>query len=125
MLKEAVDQALKEGYKGLWATGDMTWEFGSEKNLAKLLDYECGLEELFQTTPALSGICQYHRETLPGHIMWNALLTHPSVFINHTLQRVNPYYVPPDSLRKAKSESRQPVDIDRIIREITHPQAAA
>ncbi len=28
-LEEALDQALRDGYKGLWATGDMTWEFGS------------------------------------------------------------------------------------------------
>ncbi len=32
-LEDALDQALSDGYKGLWATGDMTWEFGSEKNL--------------------------------------------------------------------------------------------
>jgi hypothetical protein len=28
-LERAVQQALSEGYDGLWATGDMTWEFGS------------------------------------------------------------------------------------------------
>src|SRR5581483_7714705 len=27
-LEEAVQQALSDGYEGLWATGDMTWEFG-------------------------------------------------------------------------------------------------
>ena len=31
MLNQAVDQALDAGYKGLWATGDMSWEFGPEK----------------------------------------------------------------------------------------------
>src|SRR6476620_7808625 len=27
-LKDAFHQALNDGYQGLWATGDMTWEFG-------------------------------------------------------------------------------------------------
>jgi len=39
-LEEAVPQALSDGYLGLWATGDMTWEFGSRKETAKLLEYE-------------------------------------------------------------------------------------
>jgi hypothetical protein len=30
-LEDAVQQALNDGYLGLWATGDMTWEFGSRK----------------------------------------------------------------------------------------------
>src|ERR1700734_407877 len=32
MLADAVNDALAHGYAGLWATGDMTWELGSEKN---------------------------------------------------------------------------------------------
>jgi hypothetical protein len=32
MLNNAVDEALRDGFCGLWATGGMTWEFGSEKN---------------------------------------------------------------------------------------------
>lgn len=39
-LEDELDTALKDGYKGLWASGDMTWELGSEKNFDKLLDYE-------------------------------------------------------------------------------------
>ncbi len=30
-LEDALDQALNEGYDGLWATGDMSWEFGPQK----------------------------------------------------------------------------------------------
>jgi MEDS: MEthanogen/methylotroph, DcmR Sensory domain len=37
-LEEAVQQALNDRYLGLWATGDMTWEFGSRKETAKLLE---------------------------------------------------------------------------------------
>src|SRR4051794_34855806 len=32
LLKEFLDQALKEGYAGLWATGDIMWELGSKPN---------------------------------------------------------------------------------------------
>src|SRR5579859_7026332 len=34
-LEAAVIDAMRDGYKGLWATGDMMWEFGSERNLPK------------------------------------------------------------------------------------------
>ncbi|MGN6370975.1 MAG: MEDS domain-containing protein [Phycisphaerae bacterium] len=96
-LEHALDHALHDGYKGLFATGDMTWEFGSEKNLAKLVDYERRLEQLFLRRPQLTGICQYHRDTLPPDIPRQALLTHQHIFINETLSRLNPYYLLPYS----------------------------
>ena len=92
MLTSAVDQALSDGYQGLWATGDMTWELGGEESFEKLLAYECGLEVLFRSRPALSGICQYHQDTLPEESLQVALLKHRAVFINETLSRVNPFY---------------------------------
>lgn len=91
-LEDAVRQALKDGYKGLWATGDMSWEFGSERNLQKLLRYERELEELFRRQPLLCGICQYHGDLLPHEILGHSLLTHRAVFINETLSRINPQY---------------------------------
>ena len=57
----AVNEALSEGYYGLWATGDMSWEFGPEKDFSKLVEYERRLEELFLRQPSLSGICQSRR----------------------------------------------------------------
>jgi hypothetical protein len=93
-LEEAVEQALDDGYLGLWATGDMTWEFGSRKEMAKLLEYEWKLEDLFRRQPSLCGICQYHLDTLPPEAVRQGLLTHPSIFINQTLSRLNPHYLP-------------------------------
>jgi hypothetical protein len=29
-LEDALEQALVDGYGGLWATGDMNWEMGRE-----------------------------------------------------------------------------------------------
>ena len=94
MLSDSVNAALTDGYSGLWATGDMTWELGSKRNFEKLVEYEIGLEEMFRSHPALSGVCQYHQDTLPEEALHVALSTHPAVYINATLARVNPFYSP-------------------------------
>lgn len=98
-LKEAVAQAEADGYEGLWASGDMTWEFGGAPNVGKLLDYECELEYLFQQLPGLEGICQYHMGTMPSASIAAALYTHQELFINQTLTRLNPNYLPPTEHR--------------------------
>jgi hypothetical protein len=92
MLTEAIDASLNDGFKGLWATGDMTWELAGEKSFEKLFAYECSLEVLFRRRPELSGICQYHHDTLPPDALRSALLTHRSTYINETLSRINPFY---------------------------------
>jgi len=51
-LERALQEALSDGYQGLWATGDMTWEFGPAKDLSKLLEYELRLEEFMRGSPA-------------------------------------------------------------------------
>ncbi|MBA3394035.1 MAG: MEDS domain-containing protein [Deltaproteobacteria bacterium] len=93
LLVAAVQSALADGYAGLFATGDMTWEFGPEKRFSKLLEYECRLEQVFREQPALSGICQYHRDLLPREAVREGVVSHASVFINDTLSRLNPLYV--------------------------------
>lgn len=92
LLGDALKQAVADGYVGLWAAGDMTWEFGNEANLLKLLEYERRLEEFMRQNRALSGICLYHRDTLPAHAIQTALLTHPSLYINATLSQLNTRY---------------------------------
>jgi hypothetical protein len=94
-LDDFLNQALSAGYKGLWASGDMTWEFGPEKNFSKLLEYEVGLERFITKRREMHGICQYHRDTLPQEAMRQSLLTHPTLVISETLSRVNPHYLKP------------------------------
>ena len=92
MLQEALQQALNDGHQGLWVSGDMSREFGPERDFSQLLEYEWRLEEFLQRHPALSGICQYHADTFPRKILRQGLMTHPSLFINETLSRVNPHF---------------------------------
>jgi MEDS: MEthanogen/methylotroph, DcmR Sensory domain len=97
MLGSALNDAVADGYAGLWASGDMTWELGNQQNFEMLMEYECELEKLFRSHPALSGICQYHQDTLPDDSLHVALSRHRAVYINETLSRVNPIYSPIES----------------------------
>lgn len=93
MLDDAATDALASGYRGLFATGDMTWEFGPEKDFARLLEYEWQLEELFKKHPSLSGICQYHRDLLPAEAARDGFVAHEQVYVNETLSRLRQGYV--------------------------------
>jgi hypothetical protein len=103
-LEEAVEQALRDGYKGLWATGDMTWEFGPQKDFTKLLEYEWRLEQLFRKQPALCGICQYHQEMLPREALQVGSLLHESIFVSETLSRINPSYLRAENLNDLRAQ---------------------
>jgi len=91
-LESAVEKALEDGFEGLWASGDLTWEFGPARDFSKLVEYELRLEELFRRKPALSGICQYHTDTLPREATRQGLVVHSAIFINETLSLMNPHY---------------------------------
>jgi len=97
-LEGLLREAITDGYVGLFASGDMLWEFGSERNLDKLLTYEVRLENMLRENPGLHGICQYHRDVLPASVVRAALYTHQTVYLNDTLARINPHYWEPATL---------------------------
>jgi hypothetical protein len=94
-LKDTFDQAMADGYAGLWASGDMTWELGPEKDFTKLLEYEWRLEQFFLEHPQFSGICQYHSDTLPPGVISQGFRSHQTIFISETLSILNSAYLPP------------------------------
>jgi DcmR-like sensory protein len=120
LLSDELAQALADGYRGLWATGDMTWEFGPEQNFDKLLDYERRLEAFFQLNPALSGVCQYHADTLPHEAMRHGLASHPAFFVNETLARINLYYRPGIAIDPGTPVS---AELDRGLAQFLAPSA--
>ena len=114
-LEDMLEQALTDGYTGLWATGDMTWEFGPAKDFSKLVEYEWRLEELFRRRPQLGGICQYHSDTLPRDVLQKGLLVHRGLFINETLSLINPHYHPAESL---SLEPHQEAELEELLQRI-------
>ena len=91
---DALEHALKDGFKGLWASGDMTWEFGESRDFSRLLEYEWRLEEFFRRHPELEGVCQYHADTLPPEAITQGRSAHPAIFVSETLSLVNADYRP-------------------------------
>jgi signal transduction histidine kinase len=92
-----IDAAVQDGFEGLCATGDMRWELGKNENFDHLLEYEARLDQLFREKP-LRGICQYHRDLLPGEAIHDAVITHQTLYVGEALTRENVFYVPPELL---------------------------
>ena len=114
-LEDTLSQALSDGYAGLWAAGDMTWEMGPDGDFSKLLEYERQLEEMFSKHPQLCGICQYHADTLPREVMRQGLAAHRSLFVNQTLSLMNPHYTRPESLLETVLRNRE---LDAAVRHL-------
>lgn len=121
-LQDALKQALDDGLQGLWATGDMTWEFGPDKDFSKLLEYEWRLEEFFREHPQMGGLCQYHIETMPRKFLRHGVVSHPSIFINQTLSMINPIYRYSGSFERTQTEAPE---LDSFINRILEPQGLA
>ena len=92
-----IDDAVRAGFAGLCATGDMRWELGEDHNFDRLLEYEARLERVFRDKP-LRGICQYHRDILPPRAIRDALVTHSAAYIGGALNSENLFYIPPELL---------------------------
>jgi signal transduction histidine kinase len=105
-LAALADSALRDGFQGLCATGDMKWEFGSDRNFGHLLEYEALLEKVLRDKP-VRALCQYHRDILPAEVVHDALLTHRGVHVGRMLNDDNLYYVPPEILLNAGESKRQ------------------
>ena len=91
-LQSELERALREEYAGLWATGDMTWEMGADRDVKKLVKYERSLERFLHSHPQMGGICQYHADTLPREFVDEGLRLHPAIFINETLSILSPQF---------------------------------
>ena len=94
LLREALASALADGHAGLWASGDMSWEFGPEQDFSKLVDYELALEHFLNEEHSLSGVCQYRADTLPEDVVRNGYGLHRALFVNETLSKIISGHVP-------------------------------
>jgi hypothetical protein len=112
-LQDAFDQTMRDGYVGLWASGDVAWEFGPRADFGQLAQYEMRLEEFMCTHAEISGICQYHAGVLPADAMQTGNEMHPSFFISANESRLNPGY---------RAKNRVPMISPEIIFDLCLPR---
>ncbi len=120
-LEETLHQTLRDGFAGLWATGDMNWEMGSDRNFPKLLEYEWRLEELCRSHPEMGGVCQYAAGRLPRTVLRQGALVHRSFFVNEHLSLLNPYAAERGSFRSGMAEN---LELDAVIACLCHAAGA-
>jgi PAS domain S-box-containing protein len=103
-LRDATDQAIAAGFRGLRATGEMTWTLGVEPGCERLVEYEALLNDFFPGSRAL-GLCQYNRKRFPATTIRGALRTHPMVVVRDWVCCDNIYYEPPDLMLGGSPEA--------------------
>jgi hypothetical protein len=95
MLRAAVDDALKAGFAGLCAAGDMTWLLDDAPGSHEIVEYEALLNHFYAHNRAL-GLCQYNRRTLPAKILDTCMATHKHIRVAGPMILENPFYELPE-----------------------------
>ncbi|MFP5237425.1 MAG: MEDS domain-containing protein [Acidobacteriota bacterium] len=96
-LAQAVEEAKKEGFSAVRASGEMTWALGPAGDAhSRLVEYECKLDKFFAGYD-MSGICQYNRRRFRPQTLMHVIHTHSRVVFRGELCE-NPYYIPPEIL---------------------------
>lgn len=94
LLKQTERRALKEGYKRLRVTGEMTWILTKLPGVERLIEYEAKSNYFFPGSKSLA-ICQYNEGKFRPEILLDVIHTHPKIIIYNSLCD-NPHYLPPD-----------------------------
>lgn len=100
-LREAVKQALDDGFAGLCAGGDMSWTLDEAPGSEELVEYEFLLNAFYREHRAL-GLCLYNRRTLPSKTLDHGLATHSTIRIEGPILLNNPFYEKADALAMSR-----------------------
>lgn len=95
MLNRAVADALKAGFAGLCAAGDMTWLLDDAPGSHEIVEFEALLNHFYSSNQAL-GLCQYNRNRLPPKVLDTCLATHRHIRVEGPMILENPFYELPE-----------------------------
>jgi hypothetical protein len=96
-LGNAVEEAKREGFSAVRASGEMTWALGPAGDAhSRLVEYECKLNKFFAGHD-MSGICQYNRRRFRPQTLMHVIHTHSRVIFRGELCE-NPYFIPAEIL---------------------------
>jgi CheY-like chemotaxis protein len=104
-LKEAYERALADGFNGLRATGDVSWQVGPSRSFAQIPLYESMLDRFF-AGKRMIGLCQYPKADCPPEALSGVLQTHPIAAVEGVVRR-NVHYLPPSVLLENNHDLRE------------------
>jgi len=87
-----VAEASRDGFDGVYATGEMSWALGGDPGCERLVEYEARVASVFEEG-TLAGLCQYDRRRFSPALLRDIVRTHPLVAFGSGL-RENPFYDP-------------------------------
>lgn len=113
---DARDQALKEGFCGLTAAGEMSWAGRAAVGPSDLVEYEASLNFMYPDSGS-DLLCQYPESEFDAATLLNAVRAHPKVYVRGTMCG-NPYYLPPETLISYASGVVGPEILERMEKEM-------
>lgn len=107
-LAEVVEDAKREGFQAVRASGEMTWALGPAGDTdRRLIEYECKLNTFFPGYD-MGGICQYNRRRFRPETLMHVIHTHPRLVFGGEVCD-NPYYIPPEIMQGRAGGNQDPV----------------
>src|SRR5574340_1079350 len=91
---EAAEDAQREGFSSLRATGETEWVVRGGPGMERWMEYESRLTRTLAESNAFA-LCQYNRRVFPPELMLDIIRTHPIVIYRDTVCE-NFYFVPPE-----------------------------
>ncbi|GGK74981.1 hypothetical protein Sme01_34590 [Sphaerisporangium melleum] len=82
---ETCDQAARDGFSGLWVSGDMSWALYDSVSAAHLMDYESAVNRLFLDR-RIAGVCHYELRMFDPVVLSKVRTAHPLVAGGHALR---------------------------------------
>jgi len=99
LLLAETDQAVKEGYAALRATGEMSWALRGLPGSGRLIEYEAKLNRYLPGIACVA-LCQYDRRCFPPGVLLDVLRTHPRVAVGGKICP-HSHYVPPETFLRS------------------------
>lgn len=90
-LEKGVEGALRAGFSGLRASGDVVWELGHHVDMELLSHYEVCLDHFF-FGKKLTGLCQYNCKVVSSEYLRRSLMCHNAVVLEEKVALHNPYH---------------------------------
>lgn len=102
LLEEAVLTSRAEGFSRVRMMGHMEWVFEGRPGVERVIDYESRVNHLLNQLQQ-PAICVYDLNRFSGSEVMDVLRAHPYAICDGVL-RENPFYVPPEELRRISTQ---------------------